>query len=210
MVVDDPVDAAGINDRVADSPSGGSVRFLCLGDDEDGFTGLDRVVRVDRKRKNATSKEERRRVVSRMDKIVKLDAERRELEKKLKKAQPQHATQTRKAIDRRIKSLGTETKRLALHPSQVTKMSARIGELVDKCRALEDEIETRRAQREERRGELVKTRDERRQVLAALRERVRKEGDVQVVAAAAVGLPVEGSNGPGPCIRSASSCSARS
>jgi RNA polymerase primary sigma factor len=103
---------------------------------------LDRVVRVDRKRKNATSKEERRRVVSRMDKIVKLDDERRQLEAKLKKAKPQHATQTKKAIERREKSLVTETKRLALHPTQVTKMAARIGELVDKCRALEDEIET--------------------------------------------------------------------
>ena len=101
---------------------------------------LDKVVKVDRKRKNATSKEERRRVVLRMDKIVKLDDERRELERKLKKAQPKHATQTVKAIERRHKSLKTETKRLALHPSQVTKMSARIGELVDKCRALEDEV----------------------------------------------------------------------
>jgi len=102
---------------------------------------LDRVVKIDRKKKNASGKEERRRVVNRMEKIVKLDVERRELEGKLKKAKPQHATQTRKAIDRRVKSLTTETRRLQLHPSQVTRMSARIGELVDKCRALEDEID---------------------------------------------------------------------
>ena len=92
---------------------------------------LDRVVKIDRKKKNASGKEERRRVVNRMEKIVKLDVERRELEGKLKKAKPQHATQTRKAIDRRVKSLTTETRRLQLHPSQVTRMSARIGELVD-------------------------------------------------------------------------------
>ncbi|MFH1690500.1 MAG: RNA polymerase sigma factor RpoD, partial [Candidatus Eisenbacteria bacterium] len=119
---------------------------------------LDKVVKVDRKKKNATSKEERRRVVLRMEKIVRLDEERRELEQKLRKAQPQHATQTKKAIERRRKSLVTETKRLALHPAQVTKMAARIGELVDKCRALEDEIASltdgydsllRRAEREE-------------------------------------------------------------
>ncbi|HYW68257.1 MAG TPA: RNA polymerase sigma factor RpoD [bacterium] len=119
---------------------------------------LDKVVKVDRKRKNATSKEERRRVILRIDKIVRLDEERRELTVKLKKAQPQHATQTKKAIDRRCKSLATETKRLALHPAQVTKMAARIGELVDKCRALEDEVEAlnethesliRKAEREE-------------------------------------------------------------
>jgi RNA polymerase primary sigma factor len=101
---------------------------------------LDRVVRVDRKRKNATSKEERRRVVSRIEKIVKLDTERRELQKKLKRAKPQHATQTAKAIERREKKLATETKRLALHPVQVSRMASRIGELVDKCRVLEDEI----------------------------------------------------------------------
>jgi len=101
---------------------------------------LDRVVGVDRKKKNATGKEERRRAVNRMDKIVKLDEERRELEQKLKKALPQHATQTKKAVARRRKSLATETKRLALHPSQVSKMALRIGELVDKCKALEDEV----------------------------------------------------------------------
>ena len=101
---------------------------------------LDRVVGVDRKKKNATGKEERRRVINRMDKIVKLDEERRELEQKLKKALPQHATQTKKAVERRHKSLATETKRLALHPSQVSKMAVRIGELVDKCKALEDEV----------------------------------------------------------------------
>ena len=119
---------------------------------------LDKVVKVDRKRKNATSKEERRRVILRIDKIVRLDEERRELAVKLKKAQPQHATQTKKAVARRHKSLATETKRLALHPAQVTKMAARVGELVDKCRALEDEVEAlnekhesliRKAEREE-------------------------------------------------------------
>ena len=101
---------------------------------------LDRVVGVDRKKKNATGKEERRRAVNRMDKIIRLDEERRELERKLKKARPRHATQTKKAIQRRHKSLATETKRLALHPAQVSKMALRIGELVDKCGALEGEI----------------------------------------------------------------------
>ncbi len=101
---------------------------------------LDRVVGVDRKKKNATGKDERRRAVNRMDKIIKLDEERRELERKLKKARPQHATQTKKAIQRRHKSLAVETKRLALHPAQVSKMALRIGELVDKCKVLEDEI----------------------------------------------------------------------
>jgi RNA polymerase primary sigma factor len=101
---------------------------------------LDKVVGVDRKKKNATGKDERRRVVNRMDKIIRLDEERRELEQKLKKARPQHATQTKKAIQRRHKSLAVETKRLALHPAQVGKMALRIGELVDKCKALEVEI----------------------------------------------------------------------
>ena len=95
---------------------------------------LDKVVRVDRKRKSASSKEERRRVVNRIEKIIRLDAERRELEQKLRKAKPQYATQTRKAIDRRIKALDKETRRLALHPRQVARMSARISELVEKCR----------------------------------------------------------------------------
>ena len=101
---------------------------------------LDKVVTVDRKRKNATGKEERRRAVNRMDKIVRLDEERRELERKLKKALPQHATQTKKAIERRRKSLLTETRRLALHPAQVAKMTVRIGELVSKCEILEREL----------------------------------------------------------------------
>ncbi len=101
---------------------------------------LDKVVGVDRKKKNATGKDERRRAINRMDKIIRLDEERRELEQKLKKARPQHATQTKKAIQRRCKSLASETKRLALHPNQVSKMASRIGELVDKCKALEDEI----------------------------------------------------------------------
>ncbi|MEA3408975.1 MAG: RNA polymerase sigma factor RpoD, partial [Candidatus Eisenbacteria bacterium] len=101
---------------------------------------LDKVVGVDRKRKNATGKEERRRAINRMEKIIKLDIERRELEQKLKKARPQHATQTKKAVERRHKSIATETKKLALHPAQVNKMSARIGELVDRCKVLEDEV----------------------------------------------------------------------
>ena len=101
---------------------------------------LDKVVGVDRKRKNATGKEERRRAINRMDKVIRLDEERRELERKLKRALPQHATQTKKAVERRRKSLVTETKRLALHPVQVTKMTVRIGELVDKCEVLEGEI----------------------------------------------------------------------
>lgn len=45
VVVDDPVDAAGMSGRVADSTAQTSVRFLCLGDDADGFTGLDEVAR---------------------------------------------------------------------------------------------------------------------------------------------------------------------
>ena len=102
---------------------------------------LDRIVRVDRKRKSATSKEERRRVASRIDRIVKLDEERRELEQKLKKAKPQHATQTKKAIERRKKRLATETRKLALHPTQVSKMAVRIGELVDKLDAHQSEID---------------------------------------------------------------------
>ncbi len=102
---------------------------------------LDRVVHVDRKKKSATGKEERRRVINRMEKIIKLDEERRELERKLKKAKPQHATQTKKAAERRRKSLASETKRLDLHPTQVTKMAARVGELMDKLRAHEDEVD---------------------------------------------------------------------
>jgi len=121
---------------------------------------LDKVVTVDRKRKNATGKEERRRAVNRMDRIVRLDEERRELEQKLKKALPQHATQTKKAIERRRRSLVTETRRLVLHPEQVTKMTVRIGELVVKCEVLEGEVSEhaaahdallRKAEREEAR-----------------------------------------------------------
>ncbi len=102
---------------------------------------MDRVVRIDRKRKNATGNEERRRVVLRMNKIIKLDAERRELENKLRKAKPQHARQTQKAVDRRRKTLMAEAKKLSLSPRQVTKMSGRIAELVDKIRRLEMEID---------------------------------------------------------------------
>jgi RNA polymerase primary sigma factor len=101
---------------------------------------LDKVVRVDRKRKSATSKEERRRVVNRIERIIRLDAERRELTQKLKKAKPQYATQTRKAIERRIKAIDKETRKLALHPRQVTRMSARVSELVEKCSVHGDDI----------------------------------------------------------------------
>ena len=45
VIVDDPVDAAGISGRVIDPTAQSSARFLCLGDDADGFTGLDGVVR---------------------------------------------------------------------------------------------------------------------------------------------------------------------
>ncbi len=102
---------------------------------------MDRVVRIDRKRKNATGNEERRRVVLRMNRIIKLDEERRELEEKLSKAKPQHARQTEKAIERRKKSLRTEADKLSLSPPQVAKMSARIAELVDKVQRLEEELE---------------------------------------------------------------------
>lgn len=102
---------------------------------------MDRVVRIDRKRKNATGNEERRRVVLRLNKIIKLDTERRELELKLRKSKPQHARQTQKAIDRRQKTLMTEAKKLSLSPRQVVKMSARIAELVDKIQRLEIEID---------------------------------------------------------------------
>jgi RNA polymerase primary sigma factor len=103
---------------------------------------LDRVVRVDRKRKNATSKEERRRVINRLERIARLDEERRALEAKLKKAKPQHATQTQKAVDRRKKKLTSEANRLALHSRQVGRLSARIGELVEKLDRHEQEIDT--------------------------------------------------------------------
>jgi RNA polymerase primary sigma factor len=102
---------------------------------------LDRAVRVDRKRKSATGKEERRRVINRIDKIVKLDEERRALEAKLKKATPQHSAQTLKAVERRRKIFVTECWKLALHPRQVGKMSARIEELVGKLERHEQEVE---------------------------------------------------------------------
>ncbi|MFH1502021.1 MAG: RNA polymerase sigma factor RpoD [Candidatus Eisenbacteria bacterium] len=101
---------------------------------------LDRVVKVDRKRKSATGKEERRRTARRMDKIVKLDEERRDLLVKLKKTKPQHATNTQKAISRREKSLRTETAKLALQPKQISRMSARMCELMGKIERHEDEI----------------------------------------------------------------------
>jgi RNA polymerase primary sigma factor len=101
---------------------------------------LDRVVRVDRKRKSATSREERRRVIGRMEKIIRLDEERRTLEEKLKKAKARHATNTAKAVARREKSLATETAKLQLHPRQVTRMSARMVELVEKLERHEHEL----------------------------------------------------------------------
>ena len=101
---------------------------------------LDRAVRVDRKRKSATSKEERRRVVLRIEKIVRLDEERRVLVTRLKRAKPQHATQTVKAIERRQKALRTEQRKLCLHPRQVVRMEDRVGELIEKLDRHEEEI----------------------------------------------------------------------
>ena len=46
-----------------------------------------------------------------------------------------------KAVERRKKMLLTEANKLSLSPRQVTKMSARIAELVDKIQRLELEIE---------------------------------------------------------------------
>ena len=99
---------------------------------------LDRIVIVDRKRKNATSKEERRKVILRMNRVVKLDGEMRELNARLKKSGSRHSTQTKKAAERRRKSLVTETRKLCLHPTQVEKMGVRIGELLAKVEHLED------------------------------------------------------------------------
>ena len=101
---------------------------------------LDRAVRVDRKRKSATSKEERRRVVLRIEKIVRLDEERRVLVTRLKRAKPQHATQTVKAIERRQKALRTEQQKLCLQPRQVVRMEDRVGELIEKLDRHEEEI----------------------------------------------------------------------
>ena len=101
---------------------------------------LDKVVRVDRKRKNASSKEERRRVINRLERIARLDGERRTLEAKLKKAKPQHATQTRRAVEKRVKKIRSESNRLALHPRQIGRLSSRIAELVEKLARHEEEI----------------------------------------------------------------------
>ncbi|MBD3347665.1 MAG: RNA polymerase sigma factor RpoD [Candidatus Eisenbacteria bacterium] len=103
-------------------------------------TRLDRVVKVDRKRKSATGKEERRRAARRMDKIIKLDEERRELLARLKKAKPQHATNTRKAVTRREKALRANTQKLALQPKQVARMASRMCELMGKIERHESEI----------------------------------------------------------------------
>ena len=109
---------------------------------------LDRVVRVDRKRKSASSKEERRRVIRRIERVIRLDRERRELEARLKNAKPQHAAQTRKAVERRRKAIRTESEKLALHPKQTVKMSARVSELVEKLDHLDDEIDELAAKHE--------------------------------------------------------------
>jgi RNA polymerase primary sigma factor len=102
---------------------------------------VDRVIRVDRKRKNASSREERRRLVSRVERIVRLDEERRALVEKLKKLKPERATQSKRALERREKSFRLELARLSLHPKQVSRMTARIGELVEKLDHHEDEID---------------------------------------------------------------------
>ncbi len=102
---------------------------------------LDRVVVVDKKRKNATGKEERRKVVLRINRVIKLDGEKRELQARLAKAGSRHSTQTRKAVERRRKSLVTETRKLCLHPTQVEKMGARIGELLLKVEHLEQKTD---------------------------------------------------------------------
>jgi RNA polymerase primary sigma factor len=102
---------------------------------------VDRVVRVDRKRKSASSREERRRVVSRLARIVRLDQEKRALVEKLRKLKPERATQSKRALERREKSFRIELAKLALHPRQTTRMSARIGELVEKLDHHEDEID---------------------------------------------------------------------
>jgi len=109
---------------------------------------LDRCVRVDRKRKNANSKEERRKVMRRMKKVAKLDEERRELKQKLKKAKPQHATQTMKALVRREKAIASESQKLDLHPRQVSRMSARIGELCEKLCQHEAEVSALKAKQD--------------------------------------------------------------
>jgi RNA polymerase primary sigma factor len=109
---------------------------------------LDRCVRVDRKRKNANSKEERRRIIRRMKKLAKLDEERRELKAKLRKAKSRHATQTMKALARREKAIAKESEKLALHPRQVAKMSGRIEELCDKLCQQETEVRKLKARQE--------------------------------------------------------------
>ena len=124
-------------------------RLLALADRLKGDkVRLDKVVRVDRKRKNASSKEERRRVISRLERIARFDEERRALEARLKKAKPQHATQTRKAVERRQKKLRTEASRLVLHPRQIARLSVRIVELVEKLDRHEEEIAVLNRQRE--------------------------------------------------------------
>ena len=101
---------------------------------------LDRVVRVDRKRKSPGGREERRRLVARIERIVKLDGERRSLEEKLRKMPAARSAQTRKAAEARRKALVVEVRRLSLHPRQVARNAARINELVEKLEQHEHEI----------------------------------------------------------------------
>jgi len=128
-----------------------------------GKVRLDRVVRIDRKKKSASSKEERRRILRRIEKIVKLDEERRALEAKLKKSKARHATQTKRAVERRVKTLEAETLKLALHPRQVARMQARMTELVEKVEHHEAEIEalTRALERTNRRLEQAQSKKKR-------------------------------------------------
>ncbi len=109
---------------------------------------LDRCVRVDRKRKNANSKDERRRIIRRMKKVAKLDEERRELAARLRKANPQHSAQTIKALARREKAIAAETEKLALHPRQIQRMSSRISELCEKLCQHEAEVEALKRKQE--------------------------------------------------------------
>ena len=146
---------------------------------------MDRVVRIDRKRKNATGNEERRRVVLRMNKIIKLDTERRALEIKLKKAKPQHARQTQKAIDRRKRMLMVEADKLSLSPRQVTKMSARIFELVDKIQRLELEIDEMIHEHEKAVKRIERAESKKKRERAVAREAKKAGGKVAAAAKAA-------------------------
>jgi RNA polymerase primary sigma factor len=78
--------------------------------------------------------------VARVERIVKLDAERRALEEKLRKMPAARSSQTRKAIETRRKTLSVEVRRLSLHPRQVARIAARISELVEKLEQHESEV----------------------------------------------------------------------